>query len=140
MTFFPRLLRQIPNLPLASCKDIEDKDFFFASDHELADRIEELRNFCGSCPEVAKCLRHALDNNEHHGFWGGKTAKERRAILRKRPSAKSKQSKVDERGAQIHEFREKGATYQEIANHLGITEASAIQTVVRYRKKLKEAM
>ena len=41
---------------------------------------------CGGCPVRAECLAEALDNEMEWGVWGGMTERERRAILRKRPT------------------------------------------------------
>lgn len=37
---------------------------------------------CGNCPVAGECLQEALDSFEEFGVWGGKTAKERLAMLR----------------------------------------------------------
>jgi len=44
---------------------------------------------CGGCPVRAECLAEALDNEMEGGVWGGMTARERRAILSKRPNVPS---------------------------------------------------
>ncbi|MFF4385566.1 WhiB family transcriptional regulator [Streptomyces sp. NPDC001552] len=42
------------------------------------------KGLCNSCPFIAECLEWALDTGELYGVWGGTTAYERRALLRKR--------------------------------------------------------
>jgi len=37
---------------------------------------------CGTCPVVAQCLKHAIDEPELHGIWGGTTEQERRGMRR----------------------------------------------------------
>lgn len=136
MSGVKKMLATLPNLPRAACRDIEDKDFFMVSDHEMQERLPELRALCGSCVEVAKCLRYALEQRESEGFWGGKTPKERRSLLRGKRFAKPPK---EDRGMLILQFRERGATYDEIAKHFEITKENAIQLGVRARKRLKEA-
>lgn len=41
------------------------------------------RRLCAECPVRAACLRHALDNGEAEGVWGGTTPDVRRRRLRK---------------------------------------------------------
>src|SRR3954451_22527739 len=40
---------------------------------------------CKTCPVLAQCLAEALDNRTEFGVWGGRTERERRALLRTRP-------------------------------------------------------
>ncbi|MGL5809839.1 MAG: WhiB family transcriptional regulator [Nocardioides sp.] len=42
---------------------------------------------CGRCPVRTECLAEALDNEIEWGVWGGMTERERRALLRRNPSA-----------------------------------------------------
>lgn len=44
---------------------------------------------CTGCPVRTECLAHALDNRIEHGVWGGMTERERRALLRRRPTVTS---------------------------------------------------
>ncbi|WP_134740023.1 WhiB family transcriptional regulator [Nocardioides sp. 503] len=45
-----------------------------------------LKAVCARCPVVTPCLDHALDRQEPYGIWGGRSAAERRRILRKAAS------------------------------------------------------
>ena len=44
---------------------------------------------CQKCPVIAECLADALDNRTEFGVWGGKTERERRAMLRRYPNVTS---------------------------------------------------
>lgn len=129
----------LPNLEDASCKDIEDKSFFFPSDHALQERLPELRAICSTCPAISNCLNFALDQKINDGFWGGKTAKERRKMNRIAPATPlGRTSRVMERGPLMLQMRANGASYEEIGKHFDISQEAAVQTVVRYRKKVRE--
>ena len=41
---------------------------------------------CMRCPVRTECLADALDNRIEFGVWGGMTERERRALLRRRPT------------------------------------------------------
>lgn len=43
------------------------------------------RTICRNCPVLTECLAHALDRGIEFGVWGGRTERERRAMLRQRP-------------------------------------------------------
>lgn len=134
-----RFLDALPDLQGAACKDIEDKEFFHPRDHQLAGRIEELRAICRSCPVIAECLQFAVEQRIGQGFWGGKTSKERRKMSRPDVAPVGRPSMLMVRGPQILQYRADGASYDEIGRHLGISEAAVIQTVVRYRQKVRES-
>ncbi|WP_317446818.1 WhiB family transcriptional regulator [Streptomyces collinus] len=44
---------------------------------------------CGGCEVRTECLAYALDQRIEHGIWGGMTERERRALLRRRPTVTS---------------------------------------------------
>ncbi|MEU6067587.1 MULTISPECIES: WhiB family transcriptional regulator [Streptomyces] len=44
---------------------------------------------CTGCVVRTECLAYALDNRIEHGIWGGMTERERRALLRRRPTVTS---------------------------------------------------
>jgi WhiB family redox-sensing transcriptional regulator len=45
--------------------------------------------FCAGCLVRTECLAYALDERIEHGVWGGMTERERRALLRRRPTVAS---------------------------------------------------
>ncbi|WP_069630039.1 WhiB family transcriptional regulator [Streptomyces niveus] len=48
-----------------------------------------VKSVCLGCKVCTECLAYALDNREEFGIWGGMTERERRALLRRRPSVTS---------------------------------------------------
>lgn len=44
---------------------------------------------CRHCPVISECGADALDNRVEFGVWGGMTERERRALLRRRPTVTS---------------------------------------------------
>ncbi|SEM68269.1 WhiB family transcriptional regulator [Streptacidiphilus jiangxiensis] len=50
---------------------------------------------CMGCPVRTECLADALDNRVEHGVWGGMTERERRALLRRRPTVASWRSLLE---------------------------------------------
>lgn len=51
---------------------------------------------CDGCPVRTECLAHALDRRIEHGVWGGMTERDRRALLRRRPTVESWAELLDE--------------------------------------------
>ncbi|MBM7783501.1 WhiB family transcriptional regulator [Tenggerimyces flavus] len=49
----------------------------------------DAKTVCMGCPVRTECLAEALDNRMEWGVWGGMTERERRAILRRRPTVTS---------------------------------------------------
>ncbi len=48
-----------------------------------------MQSFCFDCPIRARCLAEALDHQLEWGIWGGRTERQRRAILRRYPDVES---------------------------------------------------
>ena len=71
----------------ANCRE-EDNSLFFleAGARGRTKHKQELaaKKICRLCPVINECLAHALSVPEYFGVWGGTTADERNAILRKR--------------------------------------------------------
>ena len=61
----------------------EDQEKFFQG-QGLGNSPHEARAICARCPVREECLDHALTQNETEGVWGGLTAKERKALKRRR--------------------------------------------------------
>ncbi|MEU0119300.1 WhiB family transcriptional regulator [Streptomyces bobili] len=68
---------------------------------------------CMGCPVRTECLAHALDHRIEHGVWGGMTERERRALLKRRPTVASWRSLLEtaraEHGRHATGSREPGA-------------------------------
>ncbi|MEU7487073.1 WhiB family transcriptional regulator [Streptomyces sp. NPDC042319] len=48
-----------------------------------------VKSICSGCPVRLECLAQALDERIEWGVWGGMTERERRALLRRRPTVRS---------------------------------------------------
>lgn len=68
----------------AACRAADPEELF-------ADGVGQNKSkvICFGCPVRTECLAHALDNRIEHGVWGGMTERERRALLRRRPTVTS---------------------------------------------------
>lgn len=67
---------------LAACRGSHPDLFFTArGDNET---VILAKTICGQCPVRAECLKHALDNNEVYGIWGGTSEHQRRKLKRTR--------------------------------------------------------
>jgi WhiB family redox-sensing transcriptional regulator len=64
----------------ALCAQTDTESFF----PEKGGNNAAAKAVCGRCPVASDCLEHALFNGEHHGVWGGKSPKERDAMMRRR--------------------------------------------------------
>lgn len=103
-----------PNFPEAVCATLEDKDFFFPKiGKQEAERLPQLRALCASCIHERECLTFALDKQIADGFWGGKSATERRFAL-----MDHKQVAVKGLALKIKILRESGQSVWEIAASL----------------------
>lgn len=68
----------------AACKGTDPDEFFVQGPAQNRAKL-----ICHSCPVRIECLADALDNDIEFGVWGGRTARERRALLRRRPEVTS---------------------------------------------------
>lgn len=59
-----------------------DPDMFFPSPGER-ERANDARSICGRCDVAAECLEFALRTHEPHGIWGGLTARQRTALVKR---------------------------------------------------------
>jgi WhiB family redox-sensing transcriptional regulator len=84
------ILQQLNWRVRASCRDVDpDRLFVRGADQRQAKIV------CLSCPVRTECLAEALDKRIEFGVWGGMTERERRALLRRRPSVSSWRSLLD---------------------------------------------
>lgn len=76
----------------AACRDLtpEEADELFFAGSSSGDRDPELNlggfTFCNVCDVADACLEYALTLRVEFGVFGGRTAAQRRAILRERTS------------------------------------------------------
>jgi Transcription factor WhiB. len=94
----------LPDLPDAACRE-RDPELWFGphvcgaecdgeqgcivgkSETGRFRRIRTAKEVCFSCVERDRCLEWALANDQRYGIWGGKTARERNEIRRRRARA-----------------------------------------------------
>lgn len=72
-----------PKLP---CQQMDPETWFPASEALTPANVRDIAAAtaaCAICPIESACLEYALDAGIEFGIWGGKTATERRAILRR---------------------------------------------------------
>lgn len=68
----------------AACLDHEAELFFPIGNTGMAVRqVAQAIAVCASCRVKSECLRHAMDNNEDAGVWGGMPEDERRKLKRR---------------------------------------------------------
>ena len=70
----------------SNCKDV-DPDLFFLEPllrgKEKREKERKAKAICKGCPVINECLEHAMRTPEYFGVWGGMTADQRNALLRK---------------------------------------------------------
>lgn len=70
----------------SACADPDiDPDIF----HSKGLETQKAKEVCSRCEVSQKCLNWALETQERFGIYGGMTARERKALLRKRKTATS---------------------------------------------------
>jgi WhiB family redox-sensing transcriptional regulator len=92
---------------LAACRGTDEPDKLFvqgAAQHDV-------KTVCMGCPVRTECLAEALDSRIEWGVWGGMTERERRAVLRRRPTVTSwrqllETARVEYERATAHEGRQ----------------------------------
>ncbi|MFD7922054.1 WhiB family transcriptional regulator [Streptomyces sp. NPDC059740] len=70
---------------LGLCRQMDNPDVLFVQSSEQ----HRVKTICAGCPVRTECLAHALDERIEWGVWGGMTERERRALLRRRPTVTS---------------------------------------------------
>lgn len=68
----------------ANCLGV-DPDLFFPGKGGSSSEAKEV---CRGCVVRQECLQYAIDNKEKFGVWGGKTERERRRFIDRRPYRK----------------------------------------------------
>ncbi|MFF7474251.1 WhiB family transcriptional regulator [Streptomyces sp. NPDC008092] len=68
----------------AKCRTADPDDLFVEGAAQ-----NRARAVCNGCPVRTECLAYALDHRIEHGVWGGMTERERRSLLRRRPTVTS---------------------------------------------------
>jgi hypothetical protein len=63
-----------------ACKGLGPNRFFTENTTEQ----KKLKEICDSCPVQQDCLKYALEQKINHGFWGGKSERQRRKIIARR--------------------------------------------------------
>lgn len=120
-----------PNFSEAVCATLDDKDFFFPKvGKQEAERLPQLRALCGQCVHERECLNFALDKQIADGFWGGKSATERRLL-----SVRLDRVAVKGVALKIKRLKEAGQSVREIASLL----ATSPYYIRRVFKRLDEA-
>ena len=66
----------------ARCRGMDPQVFHPADEDELG--AARAKAICESCPVLELCLELAITTKEKDGVWGGRTALERRRLLRTR--------------------------------------------------------
>ena len=66
----------------AACREVDPDKLFVPGAKQ-----NDAKKVCGGCPVRTECLAEALHNQIEWGVWGGMTERERRALLRKNPTA-----------------------------------------------------
>lgn len=62
----------------AACRGLDPELFF----PDRGESVAAIKAICAECPVQAECLTYALDHRILHGFWGGKSERERRSLRR----------------------------------------------------------
>ncbi|MFJ9565933.1 WhiB family transcriptional regulator [Streptomyces fuscichromogenes] len=68
----------------AACRSADPDELFVEGAAQ-----NQAKAVCRGCSVRTECLAHALDHRIEYGIWGGMTERERRALLRRRPTVTS---------------------------------------------------
>ena len=71
----------------AACRGMmvdPDKPNFFIPRGDQVGMLKKVRKVCEGCPVIDDCLEFAIRMDIEQGVWGGKSARERKAIRRQR--------------------------------------------------------
>ena len=70
-----------------ACKNMDTEIFFLEHGvraNEKRKREQAALKVCRSCPVINECREHALKTPEFYGVWGGMTADQRLALLKRK--------------------------------------------------------
>lgn len=121
-----------------------DPDAFYP---DKGESTKDAKRVCAACPAQQLCLEWALDNGERFGVWGGKSERERRAILLERQEAADKAAATNplfrgprvttgaHRDEVIRIAEEQGLPTSVLAEQLGCSADAASVARSRYRAK-----
>lgn len=99
----------------ALCAQVGDLPFFPAKGESAA----EGKAVCAGCDVREQCLAYALENNERFGIWGGKSERERRAILN--GMAEKRAAEQEESDARIAALHAELGSIEKVAQRLEST-------------------
>ncbi|WP_030230207.1 WhiB family transcriptional regulator [Streptomyces sp. NRRL S-350] len=68
----------------AACRGVDPDELFVEGAAQ-----NRAKSLCVGCPIRTECLADALDRRVEFGIWGGMTERERRALLKRRPTVVS---------------------------------------------------
>lgn len=71
----------------AACRGMDIEVFFHPFEerrNKKAQRINQAKSVCQTCPVVTECRNYALQTVEPYGIWGGLSEEERARILGRR--------------------------------------------------------
>ncbi len=112
------------------CAQIGDRPFF----PEKGESAAEAKAICAKCDVREQCLAYALENNERFGIWGGKSERERRAIISGMAERRlAEQIETDARIAALHE--ELG-TIEKVAQRLESTPRKITYAINRHSRRV----
>jgi WhiB family redox-sensing transcriptional regulator len=72
---------------LSACREVDPEIFFLEHNKRNVQKKKKEKvaiQICKACPVVQQCLAHSLAVPEFYGVWGGVTADQRIAMLRKK--------------------------------------------------------
>ncbi|MFJ9574521.1 WhiB family transcriptional regulator [Streptomyces bacillaris] len=95
----------------AACQGVDPDELFVEGAAQ-----SRAKSVCFGCPIRTECLADALDRRVEFGIWGGMTERERRALLKRRPTVVSWRRLLEAARA-AHE-RQDGAARADVERHL----------------------
>ncbi|MFJ7305218.1 WhiB family transcriptional regulator [Streptomyces sp. NPDC099088] len=87
----------------AACRGIDADELFVQGAAQ-----SRAKALCTACRVRTECLAYALDHRIEYGVWGGMTERERRGLLRRRPTVSSWRRLLDAARAEHESQRRLG--------------------------------